>query len=255
MGYSLIDKGKIRWQFGRAAHTYDNVSRVQNSMADSLLESVGDISGKNVIDLGCGTGYMLEELENRRPASLVGVDISTRMLAIVKNRTGNVSLLTADMDHLPIADNCFDCVLSNAALQWCDLGRAVGEMKRLLRPGGNLLVTTFGPSTLSEWKTPDGGGLPTMPLPSTASIEAVLTGHGFNEIRLVNKCVKEEYQSVDEMFSAIRNLGATFAGAGRHRGLMGRQRYMQIRSRFEIKLAKLGTLSLTFEPIVITAVG
>ena len=96
MGHTLIDKKKVRFQFGRAAGSYDKASVVQRWMARKILLAAGDLSGMDVADLGCGTGYMLREIEQCAglpgPASLLGVDISTRMLGAARNRlTGTES--------------------------------------------------------------------------------------------------------------------------------------------------------------------
>lgn len=258
MGHVLIDKRKVRYQFGRAARRYDSVSAVQQQMADSLLQEVGNLSGMDVIDLGIGTGHLLCRLEQldeySRPESLTGVDISTRMLAVAGARLNKARLIAADMDCLPIASASFDCVLSNAALQWCDLHSASSEMRRLLRPDGRLLITTFGPSTLREWKLPEPNlMIATTDLAPACTIETTLNGNGFRTIEIRSEIVTQRYRSIDSMFSAIRDLGATFANQNRQRGLMGKSRYARIRSVFEKQLQNDGSLSLTFEPILITA--
>ena len=251
-----IDKQKVRQQFGRASITYDEASGVQRRMADKLLTLHGNLDGKDVVDLGCGTGYMLGKLEQRGPASLLAVDISTRMLTATCARVPASTPVAADIDSLPFADNSFDCIFSNAALQWCELETAATEIRRVLREGGRLYLTTFGPSTLCEWKTGGpGGGLSTTRLHTASSIKTVFDRLGFRKIRVSRDHVRLEYRSVDAMFSAIRDLGATFAGTDRQRGLMGKNRYMDIRSYFEARLQQEGKLSLTFEPLSLSAAG
>ena len=70
--------------------------------------------------------------------------------------------LNADAEQLPLRDASVDLVYSNVALQWCnDLEGVFREINRVLRPGGLLMFTTFGPDTLSElrvsWAAADSG--------------------------------------------------------------------------------------------------
>lgn len=92
-------------------------------------------------DLGCGTGDMLELLAERYPGmALVGLDFSPNMLQVAKERLAgfaNVSLEQGDAMHLGYADGSFDCVVSAFALRnMASCERAVGEIARVLRPGG-----------------------------------------------------------------------------------------------------------------------
>ena len=92
------------------------------------------------LDLGCGTGDMLELLAERYPGmALVGLDFSPNMLQVAKERLAgfaNVSLEQGDAMHLGYADGSFDCVVSAFALRnMASCERAVGEIARVLRPG------------------------------------------------------------------------------------------------------------------------
>lgn len=92
------------------------------------------------LDLGCGTGDMLELLAERYPGmELVGLDFSPNMLQVAKERLAgfaNVSLEQGDAMHLGYADGSFDCVVSAFALRnMASCERAVGEIARVLKPG------------------------------------------------------------------------------------------------------------------------
>ena len=94
-------------------------------------------------------------LKRRYPASLVvAADIAPGMLARAKAQSRwlrRFERVRADAYSLPFRDGAFDLVFSNLMLQWCDdLDAVFAEIARVLKPGGLLLFSTFGPGTLAE---------------------------------------------------------------------------------------------------------
>lgn len=82
------DKKAIATSFGKAAETYDKHAAFQRDVGHRLLEKLpSDLSGKRVLDLGCGTGYFSALLQERG-ADLVCVDISQGMLDKAQQRCG-----------------------------------------------------------------------------------------------------------------------------------------------------------------------
>lgn len=99
-----------------------------------------------VVDVGCGTGLLLEMLLARHPgAHASGVDLSPEMLSRARSRLGGrAKLLLGDAAALPLASSRFDAVVSSSALHhWPRPERALGEIARVLRPGGQLVVTDW----------------------------------------------------------------------------------------------------------------
>lgn len=111
--------------------------------------------GERVLDLGCGTGTLLETLMTLRPdASYVGVDPDPQVLAIASGKLGRrhpaVQLLTGYGDHLPVADSAFDLVVSTLTFHHLtDSAKrsTLTEVRRVLRPGGRFLLVDFGRPT------------------------------------------------------------------------------------------------------------
>lgn len=129
------------------------------SAPESQLNVLGDVAGKDVVELGCGTAYFGAWLA-RRGARVTGVDVTPAQLATahrLNEETGlGLKLIEASAEDVPLPDAAFDLALSEyGASIWCDPDRWIREAARLLRPGGEL--TFLCNSTLSILCSPDEG--------------------------------------------------------------------------------------------------
>ena len=125
---------------------------------EAELNLLGDVAGKDVIELGCGTAYFSAWLA-KRGARPVGLDITPAQLETARRlqrETGlEFPLVEADAAEVPLADESFDLVLSEyGASIWVDPYRWIPEAARLLRPGGDLVFLCN--STLAMLCTGDG---------------------------------------------------------------------------------------------------
>src|SRR4051794_16039448 len=106
---------------------------------------------ERVVDVGCGRGQYLARLASEgRGRSLVGVDLSTGMLASVRRRwpdeVAAPALVNADAERLPMRDAVADVALAMHMLYHVpDIPRAIAELRRVVRPGGTLLVSANAP--------------------------------------------------------------------------------------------------------------
>jgi ubiquinone/menaquinone biosynthesis C-methylase UbiE len=105
-----------------------------------VLDLARPAPGMRVLDAGCGNGLYLRALRQRQ-VSAVGCDLSPGMLATVTHP----ALVTADVTALPFRDSAFDIVLVAQVLDLVPGRRtAIGELRRILAPGGACVVVTTG---------------------------------------------------------------------------------------------------------------
>jgi ubiquinone/menaquinone biosynthesis C-methylase UbiE len=110
---------------------------------ESELRVLPDVVGKDVIDLGCGTGYFCAHLKKAGAARVVGIDPTPAQLATARRceekfRLG-IEFVEAFAEDVPLPDASFDLVFSEyGASIWADPYKWIPEAARLLRPGGEL---------------------------------------------------------------------------------------------------------------------
>ena len=107
--------------FSNAAHTYDAEAVLQREVGQHLLQMLpADLQVQNWLDLGCGTGYFCEQLQQRYPqASGTGLDIAPGMLQQARALRPCAHYMCGDASALPLASNSQDLIFSSLALQWC----------------------------------------------------------------------------------------------------------------------------------------
>ncbi len=122
-----------------------------------MFEMAGSVSGKRVLDVGCGDGAYSIEIA-RRGAIVTGIDISAEMIDAARRRAeergAEVELLVGDASRVPFPDGTFDVVLAVTVLCFVgDAAAAVREMARVLAPGGRLVLGDLGRRSIwAAWR-------------------------------------------------------------------------------------------------------
>ncbi len=248
-----LAKNQIARQFSRAAATYDLAAHLPNEMASNLIEMLPTGVSGHLVDLGCGTGWALHKFAQMNRFELTAVDIAPGMIEIASARTPSATFHCCDLEQTPLNSNMADIVFSNAALQWCNLDRALREIHRIGKPNGKVVFSTFGPKTLTEvrsaWEAANDFERRIHDFESCTSIKTALRRNGFESLALDSIERRLTYDSVDMLLRSIKQLGATNASVDRRTGLLGTQRYQTFRNVFETRLEREGHLALTFECI------
>ena len=116
--------------------------RFLRTRLEAALAALGDGPGR-LLDAGMGGGRLAAELD-ARGWTLTGVDSSAQMVELARRRLPHLAdrLIEADVAALPFAAESFDAVVATGALEYVgDLGRGLGELSRVLRPGARTVVS------------------------------------------------------------------------------------------------------------------
>jgi ubiquinone/menaquinone biosynthesis methyltransferase len=144
----------VRRLFATIADRYDLITVLLSYGQDArwkrrLLERAGPLDGRRVLDLACGTGDLALGAASRG-ARVVALDVTPRMIELARRRSaaepnhGQVRFLVGDMMALPFPDATFDVVTTGYGLRNVPvLDTAIGEVARVLAPGGRFLSLDF----------------------------------------------------------------------------------------------------------------
>ena len=206
-------------------------------------EALGASTGDRVLDAGCGPGfYVSETLERVGPeGSVVGVDASEPMLALAAKRCeghANVAFHPGDVTALPVADADFDRALSVQVLEYvADIPAALAELRRVLRPGGRLLLWDVDWATVS-WHSEDPARMqrflaawdehlsePSLPRTLSAQLRAA----GFEDVELTGHAFATDDVSEQSYAGGLLKLMADYVGGDEARVWAAEQRDLRAR--------------------------
>lgn len=254
-----LDKAKIKQSFAAASVTYDGVAALQRTVGKALLAAIdADRLDKSLLDLGCGTGFLTAGLLPRAQ-SIIALDIALPMLQVTRTKLAdpaNVSYVCADAEQLPLAGQVVDGVLSNLALQWCiNLETVFTDIKRVLKPGGQLMFSTFGPQTLQElksaWAEVDDYNH-VNEFYSAEQLTHFLQLSGYVEVVIESALYKSSYDSVLVLMKELKHIGAHNVNAGRKQSITTKTQMQRMIAAYE-QYRTGDLIPATFEVITVKA--
>lgn len=257
MSAPVFDARQVRRAFSRSAASYEAAARLQHAVEARLLESLDYLDDpalarappRRVLDLGCGTGRASRAMQARWPkAEVVSLDLALPML-----REGRAAArpggwlanpfvrrplpVCADARALPLADASVDVLFSNLCLQWVeDLDAVLAGFRRVLKPHGLLLFSTFGPATLWELREAfaQADDVPHVsPFADIAGVGDALVRAGFHQPVLDREDERTHYPDLPALMRELRAIGATNALASRRHTLTGRTRFRVAAEAYE----------------------
>lgn len=143
----------LAYQRWRASDLGEITQALQQSL---MLQMMGEVTGKDVLDVGCGDGAFALEL-HRRGARIAAVDASSDMIAAARQSAlgagAEINFDVASAQNLPFEDQRFDTVVAFTVLCFvADAAPVFQEIARVLKPGGNLVI-----GELNRWSTWSAG--------------------------------------------------------------------------------------------------
>ena len=257
---SLLDQRQVRRGFDRAAAGFDAAAALPGEVRARLLGSLDyldDTVPAVVLDLGSGTGHAAAAMKKRWPKSQVlALDLSLSMLRQSRRQAGwwrPFTRLCADARALPLADGSVDLVFANLSLAWMeDLPAVFAGLRRVLRPGGLLVCSSFGPETLGELQAAfTGEHEPPQPIPllPIAGFGDAMVAAGFRDPVLDRDLFTLTWPDLRALLRELRATGMGNALARRRRGLTGRGRFAAASAACEALRDEQGRLPSTWEVI------
>lgn len=238
-----FDHDRVRRNFSRAAVTYEQHDVLQQEVQSALTERLDFYKEAplRVIDVGAGTGRGTALLKKRyAKAEVIALDLALPMLRAAKQHSSWLKpfqRICAEATALPLPDHSVDVLHSNLCFQWIDDLKALfNECARVLKPGGLLAFSTFGPDTLTElraaWAQADQQPHVSRFLDMHDVGDAMLAAGLRDPVLDVHRYTLT-YSEPRKLLEELRGLGATNADQDRARGLTGIARYKRMLAAYE----------------------
>lgn len=129
------------------------VEQVGLPLFGAALDAARVTQGTRVLDAGCGTG-LLALLASLRGAQVSAIDAAPGMVEVARQRLPAADVRVSDLESLPFEDAAFDAVIGvNSVFYAEDMAAAMGEIARVVRPGGLVVLTAWGPPARCEFLT------------------------------------------------------------------------------------------------------
>jgi len=194
---------KIEKEFSRFAHEYGQYNTIQNTVAQSLIDTLTD-EPKSILDLGCGNGTLVKKI-SWEYTHFLGIDFSQRMLDLhpqgekIECRLGDFN---EDKLFEGLVKEKFDRVFSASSLQWAeDLDTSLYQISQLNAPISLAIFTSNTFKTMLET-----AGI-SSPLRSAQELEFLIKQYFKCDIEVVS--YELDFESVEEIFTYIKKSGVS----------------------------------------------
>ncbi|MBP3831992.1 MAG: class I SAM-dependent methyltransferase [Clostridia bacterium] len=149
MAKDFIELSK-KW-FDKQAPVYDETNTILYSKngkisCENIFDFLKDIEYEKLLDIGCGTGYLIDMLAKNYEAEFTGLDLSPEMVKQANNKNiKNAKFVEGRSDEIPFEDNTFNIVTCSQSFHhYPDTDKAMQEARRVLKPGGLYILSDTG---------------------------------------------------------------------------------------------------------------
>jgi cytosine/adenosine deaminase-related metal-dependent hydrolase/ubiquinone/menaquinone biosynthesis C-methylase UbiE len=138
----MLERNEKDKVFARWAEQYDSEGNPLLTLEERYLRCMlPELKGRDVLDVGCGTGRWLRQLERMGARTVVGVDSTREMLEFATWKSRRARLMLGDAEHLPLRDRSVHVVICSFVLSYVDLNDCIRELRRVTRPGARVFVS------------------------------------------------------------------------------------------------------------------
>lgn len=214
----------VRDTFDHIADSYEQHAALEREVCARLLEKTEFCRRppERILDLGCGTGFAAVRLKQSfRKAQVIGMDTSTAMLNCLRRRSSLLRPLKAvcgEIGELPFASRSVDLLVSSLSSYWCpDPAAMFSEFRRVLRPDGMLLFSTFGPGMMKELKAAWASADTSVELPHFPDILEIgdaLVAAGFREPVMDMEVITLSYPDLGALLRELEATGTSLLVRG-----------------------------------------
>ena len=245
--------------FSRAAHTYNQAAIIHQEVGMRLLDRLDliKLDPDVILDLGSGTGFFASHLTQKYPkAHIIKLDIAENMLRFSKKKYfAKHTSVCGDGDYLPLKNHSIDFVFSNCVLHWfVNPQKVLAEIRRVLKPEGLLLFSTFGPDTLQELRESFST------IDQNTHVNTFMDMHHIGDMliqtQLLDPVMDMEmitltYQNLMDLIQDLKDTGENYVNRQEPTGLSSKDTLAQLINAYEHyrTLDGVGLLPATFEVI------
>jgi ubiquinone/menaquinone biosynthesis C-methylase UbiE len=195
--------------FERVAARYDELRSPPGlTILHDILVEEGDLAGKRVLDIGCGTGAALSVLAREFGCTVAGVDPSPGMLAVARRKLPGADIREGVAEALPFSNESFEAAMMMTVVQHVERARAFPEARRVLVDGGRFLVVTPDPEMFPKaWMAPlfpSYVEIEQARFPGRKTLEEELHASGYRAVRCVSLTVPRRFDR-DYALERLRN--------------------------------------------------
>ena len=212
--------------FDRCAARYEELRPVDDNWWQTYeaIVRAGELRGKRVLEVGCGTGRLAQALEQREAARMWAVDASSEMVA--RTKLLGVNARVARAEALPFKRGWFDAVVMRMVVHLTDRRRAFAEAARVLAPGGVVVIATEDPASFDDvWFArffPSVPALERSRFPGEGALRSELSAVGLGDVSVEHvaqqRAITRE-QALDIIRSKAYSTFELLAGAEYEAGL------------------------------------
>lgn len=238
-----FNQSELIANFNRCAKDYHQYAEIQQEINRRLLEHLDlmRLQPNIILELGAATGYGIKLLKQRyREATVIGVDFAEQMLLQLRKQAGwfkKPIVVNADIANLPFSPQSIDLIVMNLTLAWCDdLNQIFPQIRRLLKPEGVLLFSTFGPDTLREirqsWQEVD----------ADQHVHEFIDMHDIGDLLVQAKFLDPvmdmeylilHYERLENLWRDLKKTGMHNRRQDRMQGLLGKEKFQHFVQQYQ----------------------